>query len=345
MKSLTFKMCTMLLLIVGLAACSSSNDTGAPAQEEKTDITVSSLLVPIGDVPVPEDNPMTEDVIELGKVLYFDHRLSGDNKQSCATCHIPGAGYGDNRETFVGHEGFEGPRNSPTVINSGYYTSNFWDGRASSLEEQALGPIGSEVEMNQPLDELVDKLKAVEGYEELFQKAFGEPMSLDTIAKAIAAFERTIVVRDTPYDRFLEGDKDALSAQEIRGLDLFQGKAACVTCHQGENLSDNKFHNIGLQGDDGRMAISGDAADEGAFRTPGLYGITHTAPYMHDGRFATLEEVVDYYNHGGDESTPNKSPFIFELNLTDEEKADLVAFLKVLGGEPPIVTPPSLPGM
>ncbi|SEN38401.1 cytochrome c peroxidase [Mesobacillus persicus] len=344
MKSLKLKIFSLLLLAVGLVACSNTEEAKAPEQEEKPDITVSSLLVPIGDVPVPEDNPMTDDAIELGKTLFFDHRLSGDNKQSCATCHIPGAGYGDNRAKFVGHEGFEGPRNSPTVINSGYYTSNFWDGRAASLEEQALGPIESAVEMNQPLDELVEKLAAIEGYEELFREAFGGPITLDNVAKAIAAFERTIVVQDTAFDRFLEGDNDALSAQEIRGLDLFQGKASCISCHQGENLSDNKFHNIGLSGDEGRMAITGEASDEGAFRTAGLYGITHTAPYMHDGRFETLEEVVDYYNHGG-EDNPNKSSFIFELNLTDDEKADLVAFLKVLGGEPPIVTPPSLPGM
>lgn len=200
--------------------------------------------------------------------------------------------------------------------------------------------------MNQPLDELIVKLKGIDGYEELFINAgFEDGITAVNIGKAIAAFERLVVVKDTPYDRFLQGDRDALTAEEIRGLDLFTSKASCITCHQGENLSDNLFHNIGIESDDkGRAAVTGNDSDLGAIRTPGLYGLTHTAPYMRDGSIATLEDVVEYYNRGGD-NHPNKSGLINPLNLTDAEKADLVAFLRALGGQPPIFTKPELPGM
>lgn len=359
----------LLLVSIALVACSSSKDTAAPKQKEPDapaeqsateepkeeenalDAVIdrllsNNLLVPLGDIPIPADNPMTPEVLELGHILYFDPRLSGNNEISCMTCHIPELGYGDARPTFETFDGGDGPRNSPTVINSGYYTSNFWDGRAASLEEQALGPIQDPGEMNQPLDELLVKLTAIKGYPELFEAAFGTPeITADRIGKAIAAFERQIVVKDTPYDKFLQGDRTALTGQEIRGLDLFAGKASCITCHQGENLSDNKFHNIGVEhGTPGRKAVTGDASDDGAIRTPGLYGITHTAPYMSNGSLATLEDVIDYYNRGGD-NHPNKSGLINPLNLTDDEKADLLAFLKSLGGQPPIFTKPDLPGM
>lgn len=361
-------MLLVFLLSIGLVACSSSDsatdpeptepDTPAedPADEPEEEaneldevidrLLSNNLLVPLGDIPVPDDNPMTDEVIELGQILYFDPRLSGNNERSCMTCHIPELGYGDARPTFEKFDGTDGPRNSPTVINSGYYTSNFWDGRAGSLEEQALGPIQDPGEMNQPMDELLVKLAAIEGYPELFEAAFGDPeITPERIGKAIAAFERLVVVKDTAYDKFLQGERDALTDAEIRGLDLFAGKATCITCHQGENLSDNNFHNIGVQhGTDGRMAVTGDEADAGAIRTAGLYGVTHTAPYMSNGSLATLEDVIDYYDRGGDEDA-NKSPLIQPLNLTDDEKADLLAFLKVLGGQPPIFTAPDLPGM
>jgi len=353
-----------LVICIGLSACGEKEKvkapTNLPTEEQEaaqsSAITPEELLdslrnhttlVPIGDVPVPEDNPAKPEVLELGQALFFDPRLSGNNQVSCATCHDPNLGYGDAKPTFDKYTGGYGARNSPTVINSGYYTSNFWDGRAASLEEQALGPIQNPNEMNQPIDALIKELSAIKGYQDRFQAAFTEGITEQNIAKALAAFQRQIVVKDTPYDRFLEGDTEALTKQEVSGLRLFTGKAFCVTCHNGSNLSDNNFYNIGLNTEDeGRKAVTGQEGDLGRIRTPGLYGITHTAPYMRDGSLATLEEVIDYYDRGGDDH-PNKSFFIQKfmspIGLSDQEKADLLAFLKTLGGVPPIFTKPELP--
>jgi cytochrome c peroxidase len=369
MKKLIFRLTFLSLLIVGsisLYGCSIKEDVSQPAKgagiknaangRETYELDPDALrisllnhsqLEPIGDIPIPEDNLMNPEVLELGRALFFDPRLSGNNQVSCATCHDPNLGYGDDRPTFVAYDGGDGARNSPTVINSGYYKTNFWDGRAASLEEQALGPIENPNEMNQPLEELVKELQAIKGYQEQFNAAFKEGITEQNIAKAIAAFERQIVVTETPYDLFLKGENNALSKQELRGLILFAGKAHCVTCHNGPNLSDNNYYNIGINSDDeGRFAVTGDEKDLGRIRTPGLYGITHTAPYMRDGSIATLEEVIDYYDRGGD-NHHNKSFFIKQfmspIGLTKEEKADLLAFLKTLGGNPPIITKPELP--
>lgn len=367
------KKCSLSLLMIPLIAASllgcSTNESNAttpiqesPMSENTTKQTEEShelnsivdrllamdALVPLGDVPIPEDNPMTPEVLELGQILFFDPRLSGNDEVSCATCHDPELGYGDGRALFETINGENGARNSQTIINSAYYTSFFWDGRAASLEEQALGPIQDPHEMNMSLDELLVKLKGIDGYEDLFYAAFGEGISEENIGKALAAFQRQIVINDTAYDRFLRGDRDALSPQEIHGLDLFTGKAFCITCHSGENLSDNMFYNIGLNSEDqGRYGVTENEDDLGRFRTPSLYGITHTAPYMHDGSIETLEEVIQFYNRGGDDN-PNKSIFMHmfmsDINLTAEEQEELLAFLKSLGGEVPIFTKPDLPG-
>ncbi len=340
----------LLLFSLGLIGCTGNKESVKEIDPQKLlNSLKDSSLVPIGDIPIPEDNPMTPEVLALGQKLFFDPRLSGDNERSCAFCHEPNKGYGDERSTFEMINGEDGARNSPTIINSGYYTSNFWDGRAASLEEQAVGPITNPNEMDQTLPELVQELKGIEGYETLFLAAFSDGITENNIAKALAAFERQIVVKDTPYDKFLQGDTSALSQEELRGLTLFSDKALCSTCHNGPNLSDNNFHNIGLDTEDeGRFALTKDFGDLGKIRTPSLYGITHTAPYMRDGSIATLEEVIDYYNRGGDDHR-NKhfilKNFMSPLDLTDQEKADLLAFLKTLGGEPPIFTEPELPGM
>lgn len=353
-----------LFICIGLSACGEQEKVKAPVnlpaeeqgEAQASEITPEELLnslknhttlVPIGDVPIPEDNPMKQEVLELGQILFFDPRLSGNNEVSCQTCHDPEMGYGDNQPTFDKYTGGNGARNSPTVINAGYYTTNFWDGRAASLEEQALGPIQNPDEMNQPLDDLIVELSAIKGYQDRFKAAFEDGITEQNIAKALAAFQRQIVVKDTPYDRFVAGDMEALTKQELSGLRLFTGKAFCVTCHNGPNLSDNNFYNIGLNTEDkGRQAVTEQEEDLGRIRTPGLYGITHTAPYMRDGSLATLEEVIDYYDRGGD-NHPNKSIFIQKfmspIGLTDQEKADLLAFLKTLGGEPPAFTKPELP--
>jgi cytochrome c peroxidase len=365
MRKTAFSIMLIGFISINLVGCSKETSIPVPADpplsqendiESGEEINPEALLaalknhVPIesiGEIPIPEDNPTTEKKVELGQALFFDPRLSGNNKVSCATCHDPNLGYGDGKPTFEAYNGGHGKRNSPTVINSGYYTTNFWDGRAATLEEQALGPIENPNEMNQKLDELVEELKAIEGYEDLFKEVFTDGITEQNIAKALAAFERLIVVKDTPYDQFLQGKTDALTQQELRGLDLFTGKAFCVTCHNGPNLSDNSFYNVGLNTEDeGRFAITGDDRDLGRIRTPSLYGITHTAPYMHNGSIATLEDVIEYYDRGGD-NHPNKSFFMQQfmkpIGLSYQEKEELLAFLKVLGGDPPIFTKPELP--
>ena len=364
MKKFLSSLFLLGLLCVALFGCSNDADVAAPTklpadettEQQGSEIDPNALLqslksqgqlVPIGEIPIPKDNPMNPEVLKLGQALYFDPRLSGNNQVSCATCHDPNLGYGDNRPTLKKIDGTAGARNSPTIINSGYYKTNFWDGRAASLEEQALGPIQNPNEMNQTLKELVRELKGIQGYDKLFNAAFEDGITEQNIAKSLAAFERLITVKDTPLDRFLEGDTDALSQQEIRGLDLFTGKAMCITCHNGSNLSDNNYYNIGLNTEDeGRFSVTKDERDLGRIRTPSLYGITHTAPYMSNGSIATLEEVIDYYDRGGDDH-PNKSffmkKFMNPIGLTEKEKSDLLAFLKTLGGKPPVYTKPELP--
>lgn len=351
---------TLLFAIVLLAACGSNDNASAPADdqdqqsEEQSPATepeeeideeleeAKARFSPLGDMPIPEDNPQTDDKIALGQMLYYDERLSGDNSLSCASCHAPAAGYADGLPTFIGIGGAQGPRNSPSIINAGYYNANFWDGRAGSLEEQALGPISSDIEMGQDLDELVVELKAIPGYVSEFQKVFNEEITIENIAKAIASFERTIVIKDTAFDRFLAGDNDALSDDAKEGMKLYVGKANCISCHAGPLLSDNNYHNLGIEGDDGRYAITGQESDKGAFRTPGLRGVAHTAPYMHDGSLATLRDVVEFYNKGGG-NHPNKSPLISPLNLTDKEIDQLVAFLESMSGDIPMTEKPELP--
>lgn len=276
----------------------------------------------------PKDNPTSPEKIALGQQLYFDPRLSSDNKVSCASCHDPAKGFSNGEQFATGVEGKKGGRNSPTVINSAFQKFQFWDGRASSLEDQALGPIQNPIEMNMELKAVVAKLNAINGYKQQFQKVFGTDVTSEGIAKAIAAYERTIVSFDAPYDRFKAGDKTALSESALRGMTLFFNKARCSACHIGPNFTDNSFHNIGVSGhDDGRHVVTKSLGDKGAFKTPTLREVARSAPYMHDGSLKTLEEVIAHYVKGGN---PNDQldEEIYALKLTPEETADLVTFLK-----------------
>ena len=313
--------------------------------------TVLHAQFPVGlpELTYPEDNPSTEGKIALGRMLYFDKRLSADNSVSCASCHDPKMGWSNNDATAVGVGGKRGGRSAPTIINSAYQKFQFWDGRAGSLEEQALGPIANPIEMNLPIEEAVKKLSAIEGYQKRFQEVFGSGVTADNLAKAIAAFERTIVSGNAPYDRFKAGEKNALSEEAQAGMKLFFGKANCSACHNGPHFSDGAFHNVGVsigatEVDQGRRAISGIEGDQGSFRTPTLREIARTAPYMHDGSLKTLEEVVDYYDKGG---TPNDylDEEIFKLKLSPQEKKALVTFLKegLASASYPDVTAPELP--
>jgi cytochrome c peroxidase len=299
-------------------------------------------------VPTPPTNLGYEQKVELGKQLYFDTRLSKNNSVSCAFCHNPGTGFADARQFSIGAFGTAGGRQAPTVYNTGFIPLQFWDGRAGSLEEQAVGPIHNPVEMAEKHDTVVPKISKIAAYQKQFQLVFGGGASLQHIAEAIAAFERTIVSQNSAFDKYVMGDSTAMSETAVRGLALFKGKARCILCHNGPNFTDNKFHNLGvpqaglLKEDLGRYMVTKAEKDKGAFKTPTLRSIVETAPYMHDGVFRTLEEVIDFLDQGGG-ANPHLSPLVKPLGLSAEEKADLIAFLKALTGAPLSISVPKLP--
>jgi len=294
--------------------------------------------------PEPAHNKSTPARVELGKALFFDPRLSGSDWISCASCHNPAMGWSDGLPTGVGEGMKRLGRATPTIVNIGFTTHLMWDGRQPNLEAQALGPIQAGEEMNQDIPGLVKKLSGIKGYLPMFDKAYpGEGISGETIGKAIAAYERTIVSTESPFDRWRKGEANAVGGAAKRGFELFTGKANCVKCHEGFNFSDNSFHNIGLKSADvGRFAQRKVIAMRGAFKTPTLRDIELTAPYMHNGAYRTLEEVVEHYDRGGDVKD-TLSPEMKPLELTEREKADLVAFMKSLTGKPMQVVIPQLP--
>ena len=253
-------------------------------------------------------------------------------------------GWSDGLPTAIGDGQKVLPRATPTILNSTFNFLQMWDGRFRSLEAQALGPIEAKGEMNQDLDELVAELKAVPGYVVMFKEAYpGKGISKETIALALANFERTIVSKGAPFDRWIDGDETAINVAAKRGFELFEGKGHCSTCHSGYNFSDDGFHNIGLNSpDQGRHDVIPIPVTKGAFKTPTLRDITETAPYMHNGSLATLEDVIDYYASGGDIKS-NLSPNFKAADLNAAEKADLLEFLKTLTGKPVKVSIPRLP--
>jgi cytochrome c peroxidase len=289
---------------------------------------------------VRDDNPMSAKKIELGRQLYFDTRLSKDGTISCATCHAPEKGFSDARPTSAGLHGKTGGRNAPTVINRLFSADQFWDGRAADLEAQALGPVQNPIEMGNTLEGMIGNLNGISGYAPLFQAAFGSPgITAERVAQAIATYERTVLSGNAPFDRHQAGDAAAMSESAARGLLIFNDaqKGNCVTCHAGFNFTDESYHNLGVgmdrpKPDLGRFEVTKAEVDRGAFKTPTLRQITATAPYMHDGSETTLRQVVDFYDRGG---KPNKwlSKEIHPLHLSEQEKADLVAFLEALTGE------------
>ncbi len=316
-------------------------------------IEVDGMKVPdIGPlpsiVPIPSTNLNYKAKVTLGEQLYFDGRLSKNGAVSCAFCHIPGAGFADPRQFSFGVGGRKGNRQAPTVFNTAFNPTQFWDGRASSLEEQAIGPIENPVEMAETHENVVAKLNKIKGYRAQFRAVFGTDVSLQGIAEAIAAFERTIISTNSAFDKHLKGDKRAMSEEAVRGMALFKGKARCILCHNGPNFTDNQFHNLGvpqvgpLKEDLGRYNVTRQDRDRGAFKTPTLRSIAETAPYMHDGVFSTLEEVVDFLDAGGARN-PHLSPLMRPLTLTKKEKAELIAFLKALTGETTPFEMPKLP--
>ena len=295
-------------------------------------------------IPFPADNPYTYEKAALGKMLFFDARLSRDNNISCASCHNPSFGWQVPFAKAIGAGGKPLGRKSPTTINHAWGKSFFWDGRAPSLEEQARGPIEAPVEMDLPMAVAVKRLSALEGYKQAFVRAFPkEGLTEQTILKAIATFERTTVSGDTPFDRWVRGDTKAISESAARGFALFNGKALCASCHTGWNFSDEKFHDIGLASKDpGRAKVTGKQEDALAKRTPGLREIAVRAPYMHDGSMDTLEAVVGHYVSGGI-SRPSRAAQMKPLSLTGQEMGDLVAFMQTLSSGSTTVAMPNLP--
>ncbi len=299
-------------------------------------------------VPIPATNLNYTAKVELGKQLYFDGRLSKNNSISCAFCHNPFTGFADPRQTSIGVAGGIGGRQSPTIFNTGLIPLQFWDGRAGSLEEQALGPIINPVEMAETHENVVKKLGKIKGYQQQFRAVFGTEVNLQGIAEAIAAYERTVVSTDSAFDKYVLGDTTAMEEAAVRGMALFKGKARCILCHNGPNFTDNLFHNLGvpqagpMKEDLGRFSVTRQEKDKGAFKTPTLRSISETAPYMHDGVFTTLEEVMDFLDQGGGHN-PNLSPLLKPLGLSTDEKGELVAFLKALTGAPIKFEMPKLP--
>lgn len=304
-----------------------------------------SVKVPLGlpPIPWPEDNPYDPKKAELGRLLYFDKRISSDGTISCASCHAVERGFSDGRSLSIGINGNVGTRHSPTVINSAYQKLYFWDGRANSLEDQAKGPIANPKEMTNVYDvhdahrQCEERIRKIKGYCALFKEVYGnEDCSIEQIAKAIATFERTILSGNSPYDKYRAGDKAALSQEQIRGYALFK-KVGCNNCHLEPIFTDGRYQNIGVGMDKsnpdlGRYGITKNEKDWGAFQTPTLREVAHTAPYMHDGSLKTLREVVDYYDKGG---IPNKNlhPLLKPLHLSEQDKKDLVSFMEALSGE------------
>lgn len=288
-------------------------------------------------------------IVKLGLRLFHEPRLSMSNDLSCASCHRPNRAYTEESSVSSGFKGLKGGRNAPTILGVGGASSLFWDGRAKTLQEQALGPIANPVEMAMPLDKLAKKLEKMSGYEKDIKEVFGDStFTVERVAVAIAAYEATIVAPRTRYDEFLDGNKSALNSKEVLGLHLYRTKAQCMNCHYGERLTDDSFHNLGLTyfgrkyHDAGRYEVTKDNNDTGKFKTPTLRQISNTSPYMHNGLFKSLRNVLNMYNGGmfhpkpmneaqaKDPKFPKTSELIKKLNLTKEELDALEAFLKTL---------------
>jgi cytochrome c peroxidase len=336
----------------------------------RPDSAAGEALAPLSPLAAPK-----AEHVELGKFLFFDPRLSGDGGVSCDTCHDPGKGWGDGKPLSAGYPGSDYFRNAQTLLNAAYYRRNYWDGRMAGTDLPTLVRDHlTEAHFMQVDGRLVtERLKQVPEYVELFQKAFGAEPSFGRTITAVAAFVRALTSRNAPIDRYLKGESAALSVEARQGLALFQGKAGCAQCHGGALLSDQRFHALGgpehadifsnpfrhvsfrrffrtlgapgvenYREDPGLYGVTKEKADWGKFRTPSLREVGRTAPYMHNGSLATLEEVVAFYNQGGG-PRPNKSPLLKPLGLTGAEQRALVELLKSLAGDPVVIERPELP--
>lgn len=303
----------------------------------------------LGEPEFPSENPYSVAKAQLGEALFFEKRLSKGNEVACASCHQPENGWSDSRRRSFGIDSLTANRHSMSLLNIAFSDKFFWDARVNSLEAQVLHPITNPVEMDQPIAKGIEKIKSVDKYDRLFKAAYGDKsINADRIIKAIATFERTIISGETKFDKFISGDTDLYTDQEVKGLHLYRTKAQCINCHNTPYFSDNQLHNTGLSyfgrdyQDLGHFLASGEEEDIGKFKTPTLRNLLDHKPWMHNGNFRNLTEVVDFYNLGnpsplpkrninaGKLNTPSLSPILKELNLTEEEKDALIAFLKTL---------------
>jgi len=334
---------TVALVVAGLALGGSAIARAAALVGETRHIQAEPAPPPLLDqlrgeyrrpdaIPFPQADRYTPDKALLGRMLFHDTRLSGSGTLACASCHNPGFGYGDGLARSMGRDLRPLDRRSPSLVNAAWGKLFFWDGRAGSLEEQALAPIEAPREMDRSLDALVRGVSAIAGYRSLFARAFpGQPVSPDIIAAAIATYERTLVSGVAPFDAWIEGDEAAIPEAAKRGFRLFNTSARCAACHGGWNFSDDGFHDTGLtDGDLGRGALLPRVVKmQHAFKTPGLREVALRAPYLHDGSLPTLAAVVAAYDAGGIDR-PSRSELVGPLGLSADEQADIVAFLQTL---------------
>lgn len=345
------------VLVLVIAACTGGAQKAPASAAPQGETLVSGdykMVLPLGlqadAAYVPENNPLSQAKIELGRKLYFDGRLSKDGTISCATCHSPDKGFSDGRPTSTGIGGQVGSRNAPTVMNRLFSKEQFWDGRAADLETQALGPVQNPIEMGHTLQGMVSNVQRIKAYAPEFEAAFGSPdITPERVGQAIASYERTVLSGSAPFDRYQAGDKTAMSESAVRGMTIFNDKnrGNCVTCHASFNFTDESYHNLGVGMDKpapdwGRFGVTKLETDKGAFKTPTLRNVADSAPYMHDGSEATLMDVVNFYDQGG---RPNTwlSKEIHPLHLSDQDKADVLAFLQALSGEVGGKERPALP--
>lgn len=298
------------------------------------------LTIPFGKV-----TPYSPQLATLGKMLFFDPRLSGNNNMTCASCHNPSFGFETPVETPIGAQNTALGRQAPTVLNAAWVSPSFWDGRAPTLEAQAEGPITADAEMGGKMDVILEALSGIPQYKSWFDEVFpGTGLTKDTMLTAIATYERTVVSNWAPFDRWVDGDESAISAEAKRGFEIFTGKAGCSACHSGWNFTDNQFHDVGLPSEDiGRGALEPDNPKaQFAFKTPGLRNTLYRGPYMHDGSLTSMDEVIAHYESGGI-NRPSLSASMLPFVLTAEERTDLIAFLGSLTAEKQDIPLPTLP--
>jgi len=346
---------TQLSAAIALGLCLSPGHAALPA------------IGPLPPVPANPDNLPTTARMALGQALFFDNRISASGNLNCSSCHLPETGWTLPSAFSLANEGFVERRNSPTLINVGYNQALIWDGRAPSMEKQAIGSTKNPVHKGQDIDKLMRILNDDPKMVRMFQVAYGAKPNVADYGRALAVWQRHFLISgESDFDRYMKGNKLAMSASAVRGMQLFSGKAGCITCHNGPNFSDSGFHNVGLKrnpsfdqpeylkvlkfdakrmgvkewasidDDPGRYLVTHDKADWKKFKTPTLRNLADTAPYMHDGRYQTLDEVIAHFDRGGD-GTPNQDPRIKPLHLSAQERADLKAFLLSLWGPLPAV--------